>query len=80
MKRSEYIFLGLVAAAVVALIIFRGRNPLAPPPVVTVGESLTPDNAQFSGGPAYLTSNQPWYFGPEVAPFLPALTAGRAGS
>jgi hypothetical protein len=80
MKRTEWIFLALVVAALVAVILFKGRNPFATPRTTTiVGDSVTPDNTSFVSGPAYLMYNQPWYFGPEIAPFLPTLTAGAAG-
>jgi len=74
MSRSEYTFLALLALGLVALVIWKGKAVLPDAPVVTVGESLTPANSNFTKGPAYTMYNQPWYFGPDVAPFLPRLS------
>jgi hypothetical protein len=77
MSRSEKIFLAIVVIALVAVVIFRGRNPFVPQPD-EVGVSQSNANANLSVGPAYLMYNQPYYFGPDIAPFLPTLTAGAA--
>lgn len=76
MQFNEKVFLGVMVVAIAALILWR-NNPLTASPVTEL-DSMNETNANLVKGPAYLMYNQPWYFGPDVAPFMPMLTAGAA--
>jgi len=84
MERKDMILLGLVAAALAAVVIYQkppayqpGTEPGTPLPTDTIGMSLTPNNASVVSGPAYMTYNAPWFFSPPVGNFLPSITAGQ---
>lgn len=74
----EKIAIGILAALVLFLVVFRFGKQLVPIPATaddksgSVDLSNTPQNTSVTQGPAYLTYNQgPWAFAPPVGNFLP---------
>ncbi len=79
MEKQEKILLGLLAVALVALVIFRVRPDLAPDVTPNMASTTPARAGAVSQGPEYLTYNQPYAFGPPVYNALPQITAGQAG-
>lgn len=80
MSTEEKVILGLVFAALAAVIIFQRKELPQDKPtasVADIGTSLTPSNADMANGPAYLVANAPWFFMPPVNMALPTVTVGQ---
>lgn len=78
MNRDEKVIMVLVAVALAAVIIWRGKPDNAMPDAVAeTGLSLTPETADMTSGPSYLQSNRAYAFLPPVNMFLPTVTAGQ---
>lgn len=69
----------LVLIGVVMALSDRGRSMLAGAANL-VGVSLTPANTSVSSGPAYLVSNQPWYYGSPASAVVPSAATQATGA
>lgn len=81
MRNEEKILLALCAVALVALVIWRNPKVVTGETIATISGDI-PDEASTEaapGGPAYLTYNQPYIWGPPVNNFLPAINATNNG-
>lgn len=79
MNDNQIVLATLAIGVLAAVILFRkqGTSPSLPT-VLEIGDSQT---NQSYDGPAYLTYNMPFYYGPPVTPFapMPKTSVGEIG-
>lgn len=78
MQTEEKILLVVSAIALACAIIFRVPPTVTPMAIAKEATvSQDPEKTDPKGGPAYLTYNQPYMWGPPVNSFLPAINMAR---